>query len=924
MIIFGFFIPVSLENSNYQKKKKAQQNQEQQRQEMTTKKSNVNPTLSEAQIFEKRQNNLEDSKNERIVSCDHGASRSISSATSSSSSSSTSSSSIALPSVKPKHGKVVTKENENKNLTITTSATGKTVVSTSSISSQSSSKKLSANDKSDSEEWDIVGQKNNRGRNNNRWGNEKSNHGNNGGDRRIKSQAYQKQSQHQQSDVKVAPVRQTKQSQSKRHGKNKKIVSDIVQNSLLPLVEFEINRRSAAAGKIQKIRTTEDAAKKTKASQLKKSASDSNHNIDMINYPQLPSCAAQVDSSYSGVTSGTLTSTTACPESSTLSTANNTPNNIPPVMTVSNDICIGGNSTTSSVASSLDHHPNSMLSHPSGCGADRAAKHHNQDDPSKSVGYHLLNVCNRLSSDMATFMGRRGIALAARRRERGRLLQALQGTASRIWPTNNCHVEMYGSCATQLDLPSSDLDLVICGLPVEKNTQNTAASRVYMLADELERQSWAVHVKPIATATVPVVKLLADPSRLLPAYTDDNHHHQHMQPQDVHMQQHIIQHQVGYHAHHMQNGHQRIPTPWRGADVMNNLLQIDITFEGPEHGGVGSTEFAARMVQDAMNESGLPRPEATPAVQVLMVLKELLAQRRLNEPFSGGLSSYGLILMVFAVIRENRALRAQYKAQADMMTASAQREEQNRLQQQKKLQKQQSTMVKVPSWASIAKVKQQHQSSQNNSQTNTTAPKITRSSSAPASVTPNSAVLSQENSARSLLTSSTGGAADTDLPSTSCVVNGKESLFPKSKIDNNDGEEVIAHESNDILEVICSGEPTAGKLLMHFLLFYGHIFDATRNAIEVRSPHSPVIPRQVGAIYDPVTGLFSADQLVVFDPLEGSEKNNVARSCFAWMSIRWVFAQSYTTLTNTLDRRGSIGEEMMDESSPLLELLMSY
>ena len=33
----------------------------------------------------------------------------------------------------------------------------------------------------------------------------------------------------------------------------------------------------------------------------------------------------------------------------------------------------------------------------------------------------------------------------------------------KIWP-DQCCVEMYGSCATQLDLPSSDLDLVVCGL----------------------------------------------------------------------------------------------------------------------------------------------------------------------------------------------------------------------------------------------------------------------------------------------------------------------------------------------------------------------------------------------------------------------------------------------------------------------------
>jgi hypothetical protein len=38
------------------------------------------------------------------------------------------------------------------------------------------------------------------------------------------------------------------------------------------------------------------------------------------------------------------------------------------------------------------------------------------------------------------------------------------------------------------------------------------------------------------------------------------------------------------------------PQPWRGADVMNTLSLMDITFEGPEHGGIGSTEFSAHAV----------------------------------------------------------------------------------------------------------------------------------------------------------------------------------------------------------------------------------------------------------------------------------------------------------------------------------------
>jgi hypothetical protein len=74
------------------------------------------------------------------------------------------------------------------------------------------------------------------------------------------------------------------------------------------------------------------------------------------------------------------------------------------------------NSASSSVASSLD------APH-----ATRHKPHHHHDSCKEDdVGYHLLKVCDRLSSDMNTFMKRRASALTLRRRERGALLAALQ------------------------------------------------------------------------------------------------------------------------------------------------------------------------------------------------------------------------------------------------------------------------------------------------------------------------------------------------------------------------------------------------------------------------------------------------------------------------------------------------------------------
>jgi hypothetical protein len=122
------------------------------------------------------------------------------------------------------------------------------------------------------------------------------------------------------------------------------------------------------------------------------------------------------------------------------------------------------NSTTSSVASSLEA--------PHG-------HHHNQPPASaldidvNAVGFHLLGVCDRLSKDMTLFMKSRAQAVNLRRNERAVLLNALQESASGIW-LNSCSVEMYGSCATLRDLPSSDLDVVVIGLDWSELFWNSA------------------------------------------------------------------------------------------------------------------------------------------------------------------------------------------------------------------------------------------------------------------------------------------------------------------------------------------------------------------------------------------------------------------------------------------------------------------
>jgi len=355
---------------------------------------------------------------------------------------------------------------------------------------------------------------------------------------------------------------------------------------------------------------------------------------------------------------------------------------------------------------------------------------------------------------------------------------------------------------------------------------------------------------------------------------------------------------------------------------MNGLLSVDITFEGPEHGGIGSTAFSAQVVQDACNETGLP-PESTAAVQVIMVIKELLAQKRLNEPFSGGLSSYAIMLLVLAVMKERRAIREemeriehQRRAVAAESSAgicnSCDAERQNSIpgsknmnETDKKTGDDARAKSKVHCDAvdhSVSRERDTDKSDQQshsnitreNSSSNlkncdmNTQPKVSQASikSSWADVAMNKSfqkVGSSTNLSSVKSTSSSSSAnSETIISNTdakTCVKhsehknNDSDNYRAKSRkdpslhssnsnVNNLEKAEFLGHDngrgtrssvsskeefsiknsikspmfpqgSNDVLEVLCSGEMTAGKLLMHFLLFYGQLFEAQSTCVDV-------------------------------------------------------------------------------------------
>lgn len=144
-----------------------------------------------------------------------------------------------------------------------------------------------------------------------------------------------------------------------------------------------------------------------------------------------------------------------------------------------------------------------------------------------------------------------------------------------LWPESS--VRCFGSFATGLAVPQSDVDLLVSEPPVFLNNMQR-------LAQVLESQVWCARVQVIDRTVIPIIKVTMKCSRVL---TQD----------------------------------------------------MDISFDTPEHRGMETCVYTKRLVSEW--------PEITPLV---VILKQLLIQHQLHEHYSGGLSSYGLTLMVASVV----------------------------------------------------------------------------------------------------------------------------------------------------------------------------------------------------------------------------------------------------------------------------------
>ena len=218
--------------------------------------------------------------------------------------------------------------------------------------------------------------------------------------------------------------------------------------------------------------------------------------------------------------------------------------------------------------------------------------------------FHTTTLQGLLSHDMRAFecqceLHARNVRPTQLRwiREITHVIQKLPG---KNW--QDSVVEPYGSFVTGLNLPSSDVDLVILNAP----TYASLAQCVQHLARGLEndlrekQELFSVNVLAIERTSMPVVKVRLQLHSGL----------------DIHFD-------LTFDLGQEPSCHDLSP-PW------------------PEHHGLACSSFIRTLLIQF------------PVLKALaLVLKDFLVKQDLNEPYAGGLSSYGLTLMIISVFMED-------------------------------------------------------------------------------------------------------------------------------------------------------------------------------------------------------------------------------------------------------------------------------
>jgi len=238
---------------------------------------------------------------------------------------------------------------------------------------------------------------------------------------------------------------------------------------------------------------------------------------------------------------------------------------------------------------------------PAGSGSGNGSGHSSEGEDLRSEGGTVRAGCcsscltggpetaasRTLTKDLDTLVQHIDDLLEAAKPAREKNLERLHEDLKEVFP--NLEVTEYGSTATQMALPDSDLDCVVVPDKTSETIITTKAEMVSVLEKivaRLETKDWVSDLVFISTASMPVIKF------------------------------------VGFGGVH-----------------------VDLTCLWHRHAGLWSQQFVSQQV--AME----------PALRPLaLFLKQLLREKGLGDPLTGGLSSFSAVLIVASFLTWHRSL----------------------------------------------------------------------------------------------------------------------------------------------------------------------------------------------------------------------------------------------------------------------------
>ncbi|XP_057980849.1 uncharacterized protein LOC131166376 isoform X2 [Malania oleifera] len=221
-----------------------------------------------------------------------------------------------------------------------------------------------------------------------------------------------------------------------------------------------------------------------------------------------------------------------------------------------------------------------------------------------------------------------------------------------LWPRSRTNI--FGSNATGLSLPTSDVDLVVC-LPPVRNLEPIKEAGILEgrngiketclqhAARYLANQEWVTNdsLKTVENTAIPIIRLVVEVPHdfITPGASNLQ------TPRDVPAG---VTSELGNPAHiNMAGSENFVSSKCSQINSGNDSksIRLDISFKSPSHTGLQTTELVKELTDQF--------PAATP---LALVLKKFLADRSLDQSYSGGLSSYCLVIMIIRFLQHEHHL----------------------------------------------------------------------------------------------------------------------------------------------------------------------------------------------------------------------------------------------------------------------------